>query len=170
MGDNMRWRTISALAVMMLLAASPALAQGAAQASTGPFESLRGSWTGSGVVSMKDGARERVRCKATYDVDGGGSKVSQELRCASDAYKFDMNSSVVQIGGTLSGIWSESTNRLAGKITGRATEGGQIDIRAEGDTFTALLAVKTRGDHQTVLMQSPGSKVSEVSITLSRSK
>jgi hypothetical protein len=170
MGDNMHWRTISALAVMMLLAASPALAQGAAQASTGPFESLRGSWTGSGVVSMKDGARERVRCKATYDVDGGGSKVSQELRCASDAYKFDMNSSVVQIGGTLSGIWSESTNRLAGKITGRATEGGQIDIRAEGDTFTALLAVKTRGDHQTVLMQSPGSKVSEVSITLNRSK
>src|SRR5262249_40990876 len=52
---------------------------------------------------------------------------------------------------------------LRGRNTGR-----EINARAEGDTFTALLTVKTNGHRQVFLMESPGAKVSQVSINLSQ--
>jgi hypothetical protein len=58
-------------------------------------------------------------------------------------------------------------HRVAGKVVGRSN-GSQIDVRAEGDTFTALLNVTTHGDKQSMLMQSPGSRVESVSISLTR--
>jgi plastocyanin len=138
-------------------------------AAAGPFEELGGAWTGSGIVNLREGGKERVRCKANYVVKSAGFSIDQELTCASDAYKFEMTSNIVQQGDTLSGIWFESVHRVAGKVVGRSN-GSQIDVRAEGDTFTALLNVTTHGDKQSMLMQSPGSRVESVSISLTRSK
>jgi hypothetical protein len=134
----------------------------------GPFDELGGAWTGSGVVNLREGSKERVRCKANYVVKSNGYSIDQELTCASDAYKFEMSSNIVQQGDVLSGFWFESVHRVAGKVVGRSN-GSQIQVRAEGDTFTALLNVSTHGDRQSLVMESPGSKVESVTIALTRS-
>jgi hypothetical protein len=154
----------SGLAAMVTLAAPPTRAQGA-----GPFEALAGSWSGSGIVNTSDGLRERVRCVAKYVSQDSGHGVRIDLRCASDSYKVEFSGSIVQSGDSLSGNWFESTNRVGGKISGRANgSGNQINVRADGDTFTALLSVKTQGTRQTFSMESPGAKLSEFSIALNR--
>lgn len=133
----------------------------------GPFDELAGAWSGSGVVNLREGSKERVRCKASYVVKSNGYSIDQELTCASDAYKFEMSSNIVQQGDVLTGIWFESVHRVAGKVVGRSN-GSQIQVRAEGDTFTALLNVSTHGDKQSLVMESPGSKVESVTIALTR--
>jgi hypothetical protein len=155
-----------AFATMVLTSPSPALSEGTLGAS-GPFDALAGLWSGNGVVQTSDGLHERVRCKATYVAENAGRIVRLELRCASDAYKFELSSNIMQTGDSLSGNWFESTHRVGGSISGRNT-GHEIDARAEGDTFTALLTVKTMGRRQSFLMESPGAKVSQVSINLSQ--
>lgn len=135
----------------------------------GPFDELGGAWTGSGIVNLREGSKERVRCKANYVVKSNGYSIDQQLTCASDAYKFEMSSNIVQQGDALSGIWFESVHRVAGKVVGRSN-GSQIQVRAEGDTFTALLNVSTHGDKQSLVMESPGSKVESVTIALTRAR
>jgi plastocyanin len=154
----------------MALAASAFLTCAQSRAQTaGPFDELGGAWTGSGVVNLREGSKERVRCKANYVVKSNGYSIDQELTCASDAYKFEMNSNIVQQGDQLTGIWFESVHRVAGKVVGRSN-GSQIEVRAEGDTFTALLNVSTHGDKQSLVMESPGSRVESVTIALTRTK
>jgi hypothetical protein len=136
---------------------------------SGPFQDLGGAWTGSGIVNLREGGKERVRCKANYSVKNSGFGIDQELTCASDAYKFEMTANIVQQGEQLSGIWFESVHRVAGKVVGRSN-GSQIQVRAEGDTFTAMLNVTTHGDKQQLVMESPGSKVELVTIALSKAK
>src|SRR5580704_8378237 len=74
-------------AAVVLLSAASGQAQ---QAAAGPFDNLNGSWSGSGIVNLREGAKERVRCKSNYVVKSGGFNVQLDLICASDAYKFDM--------------------------------------------------------------------------------
>ena len=133
----------------------------------GPFEPLAGSWSGSGVFSTSDGMRERVRCLAKYDPHDHGRSVKLDLRCASDSYKVEFNSSITQTGDRLAGTWFEATRRVGGNITGHA-EGNQINVRAEGQTFTALLSVTTQGSRQTFSMESPGAWIPMFTIALNR--
>jgi hypothetical protein len=158
-----------AFAAGLALMASPAGAQERTAEAAGPFQTLAGTWTGSGLITMKDGAHERIHCRGTYAVQSAGNSLQQELRCASDSYKFEMSTNITQSGDQLVGNWTENTRHVAGRVSGRATP-TQILARAEGDTFTAILAVTTRGDRQTVTIQSPGSEVSEVTIALARGR
>jgi hypothetical protein len=156
----------SAFSTTIFFSISPAFPEGTRGAS-GPFDALSGLWSGNGVVQTSDGQHERVRCKATYVPANAGHIVKLDLRCASDAYNFELSSNIMQTGDSLSGNWFESAHRVGGSISGRNT-GREINARAEGDTFTALLTVKTNGHHQVFLMESPGAKVSQVSINLSQ--
>ena len=36
----------------------------------GPFAGMAGNWSGGGTVTLDDGSRERIRCRATYQVSG----------------------------------------------------------------------------------------------------
>jgi hypothetical protein len=138
-----------------------------ATATMGPFGDLDGIWRGNGLIKMSDGAQERIRCYGKYMVETGGDNLRQELRCASDSYKFEMSTNISESGGRLAGNWSENTRHVAGRLTGSAN-GTTIQARAEGDTFTALLAVHTHRDRQSVTISSPGSAIAEVSISLKR--
>lgn len=155
------------VAAAALGVASPGQAQRAPQVTTGLFETWAGTWSGNGTLSTSDGGRDRIRCNVTYAVQSGGHTVKQDLRCASDTYRFEITSNIVQQGQTLTGDWFESTRRVGGRIVGRAS-GSQLDIRAEGDTFTALVTVNTQGNRQTYVLESPGSQLDSVSITLDR--
>jgi hypothetical protein len=157
--------TLAAFALaVMLLAAPPARAQ-----ATGPFDVLAGSWSGSGTVNTSDGLHERVKCLAKYVPEKAGNSLQLDFRCASDSYKVEFTSSIAQSGGSLSGNWFERTRRVGGSISGRAN-GNQFNVRASGETFTALLNVTTQGTHQTFSMDSPGAYVPHFSIALNRAK
>jgi hypothetical protein len=158
------WTAAPAALALILLCGSPARGQ-----STGPFEVMAGSWSGSGMVNTSDGTHERVRCLAKYVSEKAGNGVQLDLRCATDSYKVEFTSRIVQSGGALSGNWFERTRRVGGEISGKA-EGDQVNVRASGQTFTALLRVKTQGSRQTFSMESPGAWIPEFSIALNRAK
>jgi hypothetical protein len=101
---------------------------------------------------MTDGATERIRCKAAYAVNATGKAVQQTLRCASDSYRFEINSNVISEGGSLSGSWAEATRGASGNISGRAS-GAEIVVNVAGPGFTAHLDLRTQGDRQSVTIR-----------------
>jgi hypothetical protein len=134
--------------------------------SEGPFLGLSGYWSGSGTITMTNGAAERIRCRATYAVNGTGRAVQQTLRCASDSYRLEISSNVMSEGGTLSGSWSEASRGVSGSISGRAS-GSEILANVAGSGFVARLDVRTHGDRQSVTIRPQGgTDVAAVSIAL----
>ena len=131
------------------------------------FDNVAGSWSGSGSMKPSDGPRERVRCKVDYVPKNVGQSVKMNVRCASDAYKMDLSANIDENGTILSGNWFESTYRQGGKVSGQNAN-GLIEAKVEGDTITALLTVRTKGNHQSFVMESPGAWISQVSIDLLR--
>jgi hypothetical protein len=134
-----------------------------------PFTGLSGGWSGGGSVKLASGQRERLRCRANYNVGENGTRLEQSLRCASDSYRFDVNSNIVSEGGTLTGSWSETSRNVSGSVSGRL-DGGQIHAKIDGAGFSANLIVNTRGDRQSVTIESPGHEITEVSIALTRAR
>ncbi len=151
---------------LAVAAASPGYAQRPAE---NPFGPLAGSWSGTGTIALSSGTKERIRCRATYRPDSSAMNLQIELRCASDSYTFELKSNVSHKVGEISGMWTESTRGAIGSISGIAT-GNQIQVRALGPIFSAILSLTTRGDRQQISIQSPGSEMSEVLISLSKAK
>ena len=151
-------------AVALAVLASPSLAQ---RPDEGPFAGLPGTWAGTGTIALSSGAKERIRCRATYRLDNDVSNLRLELSCTSDSYKFELQSQLSYDDRTISGQWNETTRGVGGMIKGSAV-GSRIQARAEGQTFTALLAMNTRGPRQEVTIESPGSEMSKITIELTR--
>ena len=152
--------------MLIVLASGP---QGAA-ASTGPFADFDGAWTGEGTVTLQNGSKERLRCRATYQVRGvSAADLDLKLVCASDSYKFDFTGNArAQDDGAISGRWTETSRNVGGSVTGTA-RGSRIQVLIESQAFSADLMMVTRGGRQSVSMQSraAGEKVT-VAITLRR--
>jgi hypothetical protein len=146
--------------VLTLLSAS-------AMGQSAPFAGLSGSWAGSGTISLSDGSRERLRCRASYRVSGAENTLQQSLRCASDSYRFDLISDVVSEGGRVSGSWSESSRSISGSLQGRAS-GGRISVAVDAPGFSANLTLTTSGNRQSVSIVSQGD-IRNVSIAMVRS-
>jgi hypothetical protein len=132
-----------------------------------PFTGMAGVWSGSGSISLEDGSKERIRCKATYAVSSEGNGLNQSLLCASDSYKFELKSDVVAKGGTLSGTWQETTRNVGGTLEGRAGN-GQFNVIVTAPVFTARLTMTTTGNKQNVAISSEG-QFKGANIALSRS-
>jgi hypothetical protein len=132
----------------------------------GPFLGMSGRWSGAGTITMTNGSRERIHCKAAYTVTATGRAIQQTLNCASDSYRLDINSNVVSEAGALSGSWSEGSRGVSGNVTGR-TNGAEIVASVVGGGFTASLNVRTQGDRQSVTIRPQGATdVAAVSIAL----
>lgn len=149
-------------AALVALSAAP----GKVEASASPFLALSGSWSGGGVITMASGAKERIRCRANYNVDRSGSNLDLLLRCASDSFKFELQSNVAHNNGTVTGNWAELTRRVGGNIEGQA-RGSRIQVRVSG-VISAMLAVSTNANKQSISIEAPGSEMSAVAISLSR--
>jgi hypothetical protein len=154
-------RTVSAatFAIGLCLIAPSAYAQSA------PFAGLAGSWSGGGRIDLQNGTSERIRCRASYAVGGGGSMLQQQLRCASDSYRFDVSSTVESRAGSLSGSWSELTRNVSGQISGRAAV-GRIQARVDAGVFVADLTVNTSGNQQSVAIVPQGADIRIVAVTM----
>lgn len=148
-----------------LTAAAFAIMLSGSAARADSFDHLKGNWSGGGNITLANGEKERIRCRATYVPAGTNVKIT--LRCASDSYKFELASDITSDGGKLSGSWSEATRAVVGGITGTATH-STIQATAMSPLFTANLNVRTSGSNQTVSINSPGSEIQNVTISLKR--
>ena len=129
------------------------------------FSNLPGAWAGTGVAVLRDGSRERIKCRATYSVTPSGTVVHQELDCASDSYKIDMRSDIVYQNGGLAGTWVETGRKVDGSIVGRI-DGDTITTKVSGLAFHADVAIVTHDNKQSIRIESEGSYAKSVSIDL----
>ena len=160
-------RTTAKIAALAL-AMGFLLAQGGTQAlAAGLFSGLAGDWSGSGHITMSDGKRERLRCRASYSVGQGGDTVDIAIRCASDSYKFDLSGYLRNNNGSVSGQWSETNFNSAGTLNGRAS-GNSINAQAVGSTFSAGLSITTSGGRQSVTIRPGVTEVQQVSLSFQR--
>ncbi len=154
--------------LLCLFAALVVFTAAQAKAESGPFSALAGSWSGGGEVNMSDGSTDRLRCRATYKIGGGGTSATLNLRCASDSYNFDLTGNVRSQGGTVSGTWTEATRGIGGTVSGSAASNG-ISLQVIGPTFAAGLALSVTGNKQAISISAPASDIRSASISLTKS-
>jgi hypothetical protein len=150
-----------AAALVMIIASS-----GFAYA--GPFSSFEGNWTGTGTVTVDNGSKERLRCRAHYSVGDQGNTLQQNLTCASDSYKFNVVASVRAEGNAISGSWSETSRGADGQIVGRVGP-TQISAQVNGPGFSARIGIAARAGRQSVTISPTGTDITNVSVTMSKS-
>ena len=162
-------RSSGVFRVLLGALSAGALAMSAGSAfAEGPFSSFEGNWSGTGTVSVASGSKERLRCRAHYDVGGGGSTLAQNLTCASDSYKFNVVSNVRSEGGAISGSWEETSRSAKGRISGSITP-TQVSAYVQGVGFTARIGIAARAGRQSITISPTGTDISNVSVTMSKS-
>ena len=149
----------------MMTAGLLAFAAGTSKAA-GPLAPFSGNWLGNGTITPMNGAPERIRCRSTNRAEDRSLTLS--LRCASDSYKFEFTSDVSSEGGNISGSWNEVTRGIFGQLAGRIA-GGRIVATAAAVGVSASVSITVHGNSLSVSIRSPGSEISEVSVSMSRS-
>jgi hypothetical protein len=158
LGLSFAWALVAALVVV-----APDRATAA-----GPFDGLDGLWAGVGTIALRDGTKERMRCRGQYLVRDDANNLQLSLICNSDSYQFHVNSYTASADGRLSGRWSETTRNVSGQVTGTATQ-GRVDISVSGGAvFAATMSLSLRSDKQSVVIKPTGTGVAQVSATLQR--
>jgi hypothetical protein len=147
-----------------VIASSALLVTGVA---ANPVSNLPGRWSGPGNIMMSNGSSEQMRCVATYFVEGNGSSVKQNLRCASQGYKIDAVTSLSVAGNQVSGAWEERTWATTGSIKGNMLGDG-FNLTIDGPGFTAAMAVKTTNCNQSISITPRDNTVSRISMTLGK--
>ena len=128
-----------------------------------PFKNLAGRWVGGGSIKLADGSSEKISCKATYFVSNGGNGLSQNIRCASASYKFEVRSSLNLNGSAVSGSWKELTQNASGSVSGKASA-STINLSVHGDKVSGSMSVALNGGSQSVTIRPSDSAVSSISI------
>ena len=132
----------------------------------GPFANFPGEWTGNGDITMSDGARERIKCKASYSVGPSGQALNINVNCASDSYRVNIISNVVAQGSNFSGTWRETTRQVSGDVTGSVPATGEFQASLSGTGFGIELAATSNGKVQAITINSQGTDVKSVKISL----
>jgi hypothetical protein len=130
-----------------------------------PFDTLLGSWGGTGEIRLDKGRKERLKCNAYYT--GGGSDLGMAIRCQSDNYKIEIRSKLSYSGGRLSGNWEERNFNAAGTATGTATA-NKISLAITGGVTASMLVSYTKSS-QNVNIAVQGVALQGVRIALGRS-
>ena len=132
-----------------------------------PFAAMAGNWTGGGSIELTGEIKESLRCRATYNHGAANHSLSLNIRCASDNYKFELASNVVERNGRISGTWSEAAYKVSGNISGRMV-GNNIAAVAQGDSFNADLSVTTTANRMMVTMTPKATYVIAVKMAFNR--
>jgi hypothetical protein len=146
----------------VLAAPAPAPAQAA-----GPFSPFAGSFHGGGAVVGSDGHKERLTCRFTGTVGGGGESLTQSIVCASDSYRLDIHGRAASQGGDVTGEWQESTRGVTGSLSGRVSD-GHFSGRVSGGSFNATVSLRASGRRLSFDLRPQGGDVARVDVSLSR--
>jgi hypothetical protein len=131
------------------------------------FAAMAGSWSGGGTIALTGEIQERLRCRANHSFGQSNNSLALNIRCASDNYKFELTSNVVERRGQISGNWREASYNVSGSINGRVA-GNRILAVAQGDNFITDLSVTTSGNRQSVSITPKNTYIISVQIALSR--
>ena len=129
-----------------------------------PFDTLLGTWRGSGTVRLNTGT-ERLTCNAYYT--GGGSQLGMAIRCKSPTSKVEIRSKLSLSGNRLTGNWEERTYNASGSASGTASP-SRLSIRVSG-TINGSMSVSFSKSRQSVSISVSGSPLQAVKVNLSRS-
>ncbi|MEZ5827414.1 MAG: hypothetical protein R3D01_03100 [Hyphomicrobiales bacterium] len=151
---------LATAALMVLFSTTPPKAVEAAT----PFDTLLGTWRGSGKVRLNTGM-ERLSCNAYYT--GGGSQLGMAIRCKSDSSNVEIRSKLSLSGGRITGNWEERTYNASGSASGTASP-GRIAISVSGSIRGSMVVNYSRTS-QSVSISTTGSPLQSVSINLTRS-
>jgi hypothetical protein len=132
-----------------------------------PFAAIAGNWTGGGTIDLTGDIHEKLRCRASYTHGKSNNSLVLAIRCASDNYKFELTSNVVERGGQISGQWNETAYKVSGSISGRVS-GNRITATAKGDSFNAAITVNTTGNKQSVTITPQSTYIINVQIAMGR--
>ena len=124
-------------------------------AQSGSFAGYAGNWTGSGAITIADSGTERIRCKGVYTTDSAATALQQNIKCASDSYKFELTSDVVAAGGQVKGSWSEASRNVNGTVEG-SIAGPDINALVTTNGYAATFNVRTTGNKQSISISSKG--------------
>jgi hypothetical protein len=160
-GRSSGWGLSSLALAVAILAAAPALA-----GSEG-FAPFAGSFRGAGVVVARDGHRERLTCRATGSVGGGGRAISQNIVCASDSYKFDIRGQMMADGSQVRGDWQETTRGVGGEVVGRILD-NVFSGAVNATGFVANFLIHVSGRKMTFSLRPSDGDVARVDVSLTR--
>jgi len=154
---------LTSAAFALFLTSSPMHAQ-----TSGTFAGLAGTWSGTGTIFVSDGGSERIKCRATYNVGPDGMSMKQDLKCASESYKFELTTDIHASGKNVYGDWTETSRNINGKLEGTGGN-GQFDARVEANGYVAELNLNVSGSKQTIVINSKSTDLRGLKISLSRS-
>jgi hypothetical protein len=157
------FRLLAALVLTASLLLAPRLSTGSAAAT--PFDTLLGTWRGSGQIELSDGKSERLKCNAYYT--GGGSQLGMAIRCQRESSNVEIRSKLSQSGSRITGTWEERTFNAEGSASGQAT-GDKISLQISGGV-TGTMLVSYTSSRQSVAIATQGIALKSVTIDLSRS-
>jgi hypothetical protein len=143
----------------------------------GLFSELPGDWSGAGQLTL-DNRKERIRCRAVYDVSEEGNELNQRLACATSEIVFQLDTTVIYRGGLVSGGWKmtkfsgpgRTENSLegnSGALVGQASNGHFKVTILMGESAAASLSLTTYGNIQSAEISSDVHPLS-MSIRLAR--
>jgi len=136
-------------------------------ATESPFRPFVGNWRGAGDIVAADGHREQVTCRATYAYGENVVTLTQSLVCASDSYRFDVESRFVANGSALQGQWQETTRNVAGSVNGQVGN-GDFEGTVRGQNFTAQISVKANRSQQVVSIRPSAGDIASMEVSLQR--
>lgn len=157
-----------ATAALMGTALPPAHAQAPDGSS---FNGLAGRWTGTGLVTWKNGRQEPYACVVTYYLTEGGSAVKQLLRCQdgrSPDMKIDLRTAMKVVKGTqLIGRWEDRLYSLEGDVAGHVTATG-FEANASHPLFNAALQIEMAGTCDQSVVIRPSRDIEVIHARLSK--
>lgn len=130
------------------------------------FDTLVGTWNGSGQIKLENGKSEALKCRAFYTQKESDS-LGIALRCASASNKIELRASLNQARGDVDGSWEERTFNAAGTVKGKVS-GSRINLTITGGTFSGSMNVSITGARHSVSIETNGIGLRAVNISLSR--
>lgn len=134
-----------------------------------PFQALRGSWSGAGLIQLENGKNEAIRCKAYYTTKAAGARLGMSIRCASPSNKIDLRAGLDLLGaGKINGTWEERTFNANGTAVGQASN-SSMRLQIDG-TLSGTVSVVLDGKSQQVSIFSSNAGLNGVTIRLQKSR
>lgn len=134
----------------------------------GVFAGFPGHWAGSGSLSMADGSRESIRCRAEYVPGTNEDALGIDVTCGSDSYRINIIADISAHGNAISGSWRETTRQIQGNVSGEVPRPGQMQASLTAVGGGIQLAATATGKLQAITIRSQGTEVVGADITLKR--
>ena len=121
---------------------------GALAQTTDPIMALAGRWAGMATLVPESGPNQAYNCVVTYFPADNGARLTQNMRCKSEAYQFDGTTQLQIAAGKITGRWQDKVNNLDGIVNGTVKPDG-FDILLSGDFFDAKMTIASTSCQQT---------------------